>query len=141
LRRTGRGAIVAAMRPRRPGSQRFLTGRGSACAAASLAGRGFLPPVASVRTALLAASSLLGLACGHPATRDDCEAIFKRSAEIELRAQNISDPKIIEERTAAVREARGKDLIDRCAGRRITNGALECVRAATTAAQVDRCLE
>jgi hypothetical protein len=79
--------------------------------------------------------------CGHPASREECEAIFRRSAEIELRAQKVSDPKIIEERTAAVHEAKGKDLIDRCVGRRITNGALECVRKAESPDQVDRCLE
>lgn len=79
--------------------------------------------------------------CGHPASREECEAIFIRSAEIELRAQNVTDPKVIEERTAAVREARGKELIDRCVGRRITEAALTCVRGATTPEQVDRCLE
>ncbi|AUX25570.1 hypothetical protein SOCEGT47_061180 [Sorangium cellulosum] len=84
---------------------------------------------------------VLASGCGHPATRDECEAIFQRSAEIELRAQNVVDPKIVAERTAAVREARGKELIDRCVGRRITDAALACVRQATTPEQVDRCLE
>jgi hypothetical protein len=79
--------------------------------------------------------------CGHPASRDECEAIFKRSAEIELRTQNVVDPKVIEERTAAVRDARGKELIDRCVGRSITDGAVACIRQATTPEQFDRCLE
>jgi hypothetical protein len=90
--------------------------------------------------ALLAGLPLLA-GCGHPASRDECEAIFRRSAEIELRAQNVVDPKIVEERTAAVRDARGKELIDRCVGRRITDSAMGCVRQATTPEQVDKCLE
>ncbi|WP_437620491.1 hypothetical protein [Sorangium sp. So ce1151] len=89
--------------------------------------------------ALLGATPLVS-GCGHPAGREECEAIFKRSAEIELRAQNIVDPKIVEERIAAVRDAR-KDLIDRCVGRHITDAAMACVRQATTPEQVDRCLE
>ncbi|MDC0685860.1 MULTISPECIES: hypothetical protein [Sorangium] len=87
------------------------------------------------------AGLLLLAGCGHPASRDECEAIFRRSAEIELRAQNVVDPKIVEERTAAVRDARGKELIDRCVGRRITDAAMVCVRQATTPEQVDKCLE
>ncbi|WP_437672800.1 hypothetical protein [Sorangium sp. So ce131] len=90
---------------------------------------------------LLLGGAPLAAGCGHPASRDECEAIFKRSAEIELRAQNIVDPKLVEERTAAVRSARGNELIDRCVGRRITDAALSCVRQATTPEQVDRCLE
>lgn len=94
---------------------------------------------------MISVEILLGMlvvsGCGHPASREECEAIFTRSAEIELRAQNVTDPKIIEERTAAVREARGNELIDRCVGRRITDSAMTCVRGATTPEQVDRCLE
>lgn len=92
--------------------------------------------------ALLAAMSLLALpGCGHPATREECETVFQRSVEIELRAQNVTDPKVIEERTAAVRAARGEELIDRCIGRRITDRAIACVRVAKTPEEVDRCLE
>jgi hypothetical protein len=91
--------------------------------------------------ALAAVLPLLSLGCGHPATREDCEAIFRRSVEIELRAQNVIDPKAIEERAASVRQARGQELIDRCVGRRITDRALACVRGATSPQEVDRCLE
>ncbi|MCC6555027.1 MAG: hypothetical protein IT372_18825 [Polyangiaceae bacterium] len=91
--------------------------------------------------ALAALLPLLALGCGHPATSEDCEAIFRRSVEIELRAQNVTDPKAVEERTAAVRAARGQELIDRCVGRRITDRAVECVRGATTSQELDRCLE
>lgn len=78
--------------------------------------------------------------CGHPATRQECDELFAKNAEIELRAQRITDPKTVAERTAAARAAEGDAFANRCVGRRITKRALECVRQATTAEQVDRCL-
>jgi hypothetical protein len=81
------------------------------------------------------------LGCGHPATQVECDEIFNRSAEIELRLQNVTDPKVIAERTAAVRTAKGDELIQRCVGKRITDDAMTCVRKATTAEQMDQCLQ
>jgi hypothetical protein len=85
--------------------------------------------------------ALAAAGCGHPATHDECEAIFQRSAEIELRSQHVTDPKVIAERTAAVRAARGEELIKQCVGRRITDSAIACVRRAETPEEVDRCLQ
>jgi len=79
--------------------------------------------------------------CGHPATRAECDEIFDKSAELELRSQHVTDPAEITKRTAAVRAARGEELLGRCVGRRITQSAMECVRKAGSAEQVDRCLD
>lgn len=86
-------------------------------------------------------SALLGVGCGHPATRAECDVIFDKSAEIELRAQNVQDPKEIATRIEAVRKARGEEIVGKCVGRRITERAMQCVRQASSAAQVDKCLE
>lgn len=103
--------------------------------------RAALPPLTfMVPMAALPAALALLAGCGHPASLDECEVIFQRTVEIELRGQNITDPKIIEDRKATVRAARGKDLIDRCVGRRITDRAVACVRTASTSDEVDRCL-
>lgn len=84
----------------------------------------------------------LGLAgCGHPATRAECDEIITRSAEIELHAQHVSDPRAVAERVAAAKASKGDALLDRCVGRRITDRALVCVRQASSAEQVDRCLD
>jgi hypothetical protein len=88
--------------------------------------------------ALVFGALLVG--CGHPATREECDELFAKNAEIELRAQHITDPKTVAERTAAARAVEGDAFANRCIGRRITKRALECVRRATTAEQVDRCL-
>ena len=79
--------------------------------------------------------------CGHPATREECDQLLAKSAEIELLGQKVSDPKIIAERTAAARATpKGIEFSGQCLGKRITTGALECVRQATTAEQFDHCL-
>jgi hypothetical protein len=92
--------------------------------------------------ALLGAAALASVltGCGHPATREECEELFTKNAEIELRAQHVSDPKQIAERTSAARAAEGEAFTHRCMGKRITARALACVRQATTAEQLDRCL-
>ena len=85
---------------------------------------------------------VVGLAgCGRPATRGDCEAILDKSAEIELKAQNVTDPAEVKKRMDAARSAQGETLLAKCVGRRITDKALTCVRGASTADQVDRCLD
>lgn len=80
-------------------------------------------------------------ACGHPATPEECEDIFRRSAEIELRAQDIVDPADIERRVAEAKAAKGEALMKDCVGKRITDSAMECVRAAQTADELDACLK
>jgi hypothetical protein len=83
---------------------------------------------------------LLVAGCGHPASRAECDELFAKNAEIELRAQRVTDPKVIEERTAAAKAAEGDAFVGRCVGKRITERALACVRRATSAEQIDRCL-
>lgn len=90
-----------------------------------------------------AASALVAFAlagCGHPANREECDELFAKNAELELRAQRVTDPKLIADRTAAARAAEGDAFAGRCLGKRITKRALECVRRATTAEQLDHCL-
>lgn len=88
---------------------------------------------------LIALSALAG--CGHPASAEECNAIIAKSAELELRAQNVSDPAVITQRTEAVKAARGDELLKRCVGKRITDRALACVSKAGSPKDVDRCLE
>lgn len=104
------------------------------------------PSGSAARSTFVAAPLLLSLAlslagCGHPATKDECEELFAKSAEIELRGQNVTDPKTIADRTAAARATpRGAEFASQCAGKRITQSALACVRKATTVDQFDKCL-
>ena len=80
------------------------------------------------------------IGCGHPASKAECEEIFRRSAEIELRKRNITDAKQIASRVREAREARG-DSVKNCVGKRITQSAMECVRSAKTSEELDGCLD
>lgn len=90
-------------------------------------------------TTVVAIVALVG--CGRPATKTDCDEILDKSAMIELKAQNVVDPAEVKKRTEAVRAAQGEQLLAKCVGRRVTEKAMTCVRNATTADQVDRCLD
>lgn len=79
--------------------------------------------------------------CGHPATEAECEAIFRANAEVELRAQGITDPKILDQRVADARAAKGDELLKDCLGKRITDSAMDCVKRAKTAEELDGCLK
>ena len=98
------------------------------------------PSLPSTRAlAALAALTFL-TACGHPASRDECDELFAKNAELELRSQRVTDPKLVADRTAAARAAEGDAFAGRCVGKRITKRALECAHRATTSEQFDRCL-
>jgi hypothetical protein len=77
--------------------------------------------------------------CGHPATEAECTRVFDRSAELELAAQNVTDPTLVTTRVAALRADRGEELIKKCIGRRITADALSCVERADSPSSVDAC--
>src|SRR5262245_58851152 len=69
--------------------------------------------------------------CRHPATREECNELFTKSAEIELHGQNITDPKAIAERIESARSTpKGSEFTSQCVGKRITDRALKCVRQA-----------
>jgi predicted phosphoribosyltransferase len=89
----------------------------------------------------LSGAALLIAGCGHPATAEECNAIIAKSAELELRAQNVTDPAVIAQRIEAVKTARGEELLKRCVGKRITERALACVGRAGSPKEVDACLE
>ncbi len=96
--------------------------------------------IPEVGLGLVLACSMLVAACGHPATREECEIIFEKSAELQLKDQNLTDQAVVDERIGAFKAARGDALIEKCLGRTMTRSALECVKKATTAEAVDRCL-
>ncbi len=89
---------------------------------------------------LVSLSSVSLSGCWHPASREECEELFAKNVEIELRRKNITDAKLIEERTKAARATEGDKFMARCLGKPITKSALTCLRKAQTPEQADRCL-
>jgi hypothetical protein len=99
-----------------------------------------LPRSPSRLGALLVLLGLGTVGCGHSATRAECEEIFDRSAAIELRTQNVTAPGDVQERTAEARAAKGEELLRKCVGKRITDRAMRCVRAAESTRELEACL-
>lgn len=84
----------------------------------------------------------LASACGHPATREECEIIVRKNAELELRKRNSRiDEQTIQQRTTELVAARGEDLYKACVGRHVTKKALACVEKAATERELDACFD
>ena len=77
---------------------------------------------------------LLASACGRPATQKECDEIVVRVTELELKARGIAggDGQEVQE----IKEALRKSTLQDCVGRRISDEAMACVRAATSAQQL-----
>ena len=112
--------------------------RGSATRARSAASPA--PRTSPSAVAAAVGLALLLTACGHPATRDECQEIFERSAAIELRTQKVTEPELVRQRTDEARAAQGEDLLRQCLGRRVTDRAMRCVRRANSAEELEACL-
>lgn len=95
---------------------------------------------ASVGIAISCALFALGvLGCGRKATRADCELVVDKNVEVKLKADGMTEPDLIQKRKEELR-ASLKDDIDKCVGKRVTDGMLECVKGAQTPEQIDKCL-
>jgi hypothetical protein len=83
--------------------------------------------------------ALAAVGCGHPASKDDCERIIDKTAELKLKEDNVREeeiPKQIE----GYKEARGDEAMKKCVGRTITKEALTCVEMAQSSDALDKCL-
>lgn len=88
---------------------------------------------------VLALGALCLGGCGRKATREDCETIVDRNVEVRLRADGETDPERIAKRKEELRVQLAED-IDRCVGKRVTDGMMNCVKTAEKPEQIDKCL-
>ncbi len=97
-----------------------------------------VPGSGSVRWLLL---GVLALGCGHPATTQECEEIADRVTELELASSPVGrDPEAAKEQLDRTRNWVKESQLKSCVGRRITERAMQCVRAAKKAQEItDRC--
>jgi hypothetical protein len=86
---------------------------------------------------VLALAGVVG--CGRKATRADCELVVDRNIEVKLKADGVSDPAVIQKRKDELKPTLKED-IDKCVGKRVTDGMMNCVKTAETAEQIDKCL-
>lgn len=80
-------------------------------------------------------------ACGHPATEKECQEIADRVAQLELASSPVGkDPDTAKEQLERTRNWVKEGQLKGCVGRRITDGAMQCVRAAKKAEEItDTC--
>ena len=99
------------------------------------------PAPALRRVSGLLALPLLVAACGHPATEKECQEIADRVTELELSSSSVGrDPDTAKEQLERTRTWVKESQLKSCVGRRITDAAMQCVRAAKTAQDItDRC--
>lgn len=83
----------------------------------------------------------LVLGCGHPASAKECEEIADRVTKLELQSSPVGrDPDTAKEQLERTRSWVKETQLKSCVGRRITDAAMKCVRAATKAQEItDRC--
>lgn len=98
----------------------------------------FGPPRARIACGIAAALFML-VGCGRKATREDCEIVVDRNVELQLRALGVTDPVIVAKRRDEMRTSMKED-IDKCVGKRVTDGNMACVKTAETAEKIDKCL-
>lgn len=80
-------------------------------------------------------------ACGRPATEAECDEIVARITELELGESKVSDKAEVEKQVAETKQAFKAKTKEQCVGKRVTERALACVRAAKTAEEiVNECL-
>jgi hypothetical protein len=91
-----------------------------------------------IRIAPVLSVCLLLSGCGRPATLKECEEIANRVATLEYEASSKSkappQPEQVRTISARVHDA----MMKGCVGKRITQRAMQCVRAAKTAEAIQK---
>ena len=82
-------------------------------------------------------------ACGHPASNKECQEIVERITLLELEtASRGGDPKAVGAQVDETKRALAANTLKDCVGKRITERAMMCVRAAKDSQQiVDDCFK
>lgn len=85
--------------------------------------------------------SALVLGCGHPATEKECQEIAERVTQLELQSNPAGrDPETAKDQLERTRSWLKEGQLKTCVGRRITDAAMQCVRAAKKAEEItDTC--
>jgi small lipoprotein (TIGR04454 family) len=80
--------------------------------------------------------------CGHRATVEECEEIVERIAKLELEKRAPNDPTGVAEQIDEMKKQLRETTMKDCVGKRITEGAMRCVREAKTSKEiVEQCFD
>lgn len=70
--------------------------------------------------------------CGRPATEAECQEILRIAAQLELKGK-LGSEQLIESEIKEIEKNMREPMMKKCVGKRITDGALTCIRGAKTA--------
>lgn len=80
-------------------------------------------------------AALSSSACGRPATEGECKEILRRTAELEMKGR-LGNKALIAQEIDAIAASMREQMMKKCVGKRITDDAMKCVRAAKTAEEL-----
>lgn len=85
---------------------------------------------------------LLVTGCGRPATEEECRVILRRAAELQLKGQLDLSSEAVKAELDAIEASMKDAMMQKCVGKRITDGALACVKRAQSSKELlDECLD
>lgn len=85
---------------------------------------------------------LSAVGCGRPATEEECRVILRRAAELQLKGQLDVSSDVVKAELDAIEASMKEAMMQKCVGKRITDGALACVKRAQSSKQLlDECLD
>lgn len=84
---------------------------------------------------IVAIGSLCLAACGRPASEAECREILRKSAELEL-SERLGSREMISAEVDAIEEEMEAKMMEKCVGKRITDGTIACIRQAQAADQL-----
>lgn len=93
----------------------------------------------SMRRFAIVFAALALVACGRHATEQDCDVILDRMVVVKLKEKNITDDESIKKMQVELRKDAESDFPG-CVGRRISDGAMECIKKAETQEAIVKCL-
>ena len=96
--------------------------------------------------ALLAAAGMLVVlvvlaGCGRKATEADCMVIVDQMVVVKMKKKNANpDPAAVQKLQSELREEAKGEIMDSCVGKRISDGALDCIKKAETEEEIIKCM-
>lgn len=95
-----------------------------------------IPAVLALAVVALALS-----ACGRKATEADCMVIVDQMVVVKMKKKNANpDPAAVQKLQSELREEAKGEIMDSCVGKRISDGALDCIKKAETEEEIIKCM-
>ena len=103
-----------------------------------------MPKLRSLRHLLTAALGgalvVVLVGCGRKATEADCMVIVDQMVVVKMKKKNNTDPAAVTKLQNELRDEAKGEVMDNCVGKRISDGALDCIKKAETEEEIIKCM-